>query len=190
MSSLGRLIVFSAPSGSGKTTIVRQLLQDNALNLSFSISATSRAPRANERNTIDYFFLSPQEFRAKIDSGDFLEWEEVYPEHFYGTLLSHVNALREKGINVIFDVDVKGGLAIKKAFPQETLALFVMPPSIQELQRRLESRGTDAPEKISMRLAKAAQEIEQSANFDHSLINDDLTATVAQAKTLIINHIN
>ena len=188
MKPLGKLIVFSAPSGSGKTTIVRELLKDPELNLSFSISATSRASRGQEQNGVDYLFLTPEDFKHRAEQGAFLEWEEVYPDHFYGTDKAHVQHLREQGINVLFDVDVKGGIAIKNVYPEDTLAIFVMPPSIEELKRRLESRGTESLEKIEMRMAKAVQEMTLAQFFDQCLVNNELTQAVGQAKALILNH--
>jgi guanylate kinase len=189
MSKRGKLIVFSAPSGSGKTTIVRALLKRPELNLAFSISATSRPPRGQEVDGKDYYFLSQKEFEQNIRDGAFLEWEEVYPGQHYGTLLEEVNRLLEEGKNVVFDIDVIGGLNIKKQFNDEALALFVQPPSIEVLAQRLEQRGTDSSEKIHMRLEKARLELSQAPNFDHAVINESLDQAIEQAHELILNHI-
>ncbi|HRN99821.1 MAG TPA: guanylate kinase, partial [Flavobacterium sp.] len=151
----GKLIVFSAPSGSGKTTIVRHLLGQKELNLEFSISATSRSPRGIESQGKDYHFISVADFKKHIREEEFVEWEEVYPDMFYGTLKSEVERIRNTGKNVIFDIDVSGGLRIKRKFPQDTLAIFVKPPSIDELKIRLKKRSTESDEKIAMRIAKA-----------------------------------
>ena len=189
MSKRGKLIVFSAPSGSGKTTIVRALLKRPELNLAFSISATSRPPRGEEVDGKDYYFLSQKEFEQNIRDGAFLEWEEVYPGQHYGTLLEEVNRLLEEGKNVVFDIDVIGGLNIKKQFNDEALALFLQPPSIEVLAQRLEQRGTDSSEKIHMRLEKARLELSQAPNFDHAVINESLDQAIEQAHELILNHI-
>lgn len=189
MSKRGKLIVFSAPSGSGKTTIVRALLKRPELNLAFSISATSRPPRGQEVDGKDYYFLSQKEFEQNIRDGAFLEWEEVYPGQHYGTLLEEVNRLLEEGKNVVFDIDVIGGLNIKKQFNDEALALFLQPPSIEVLAQRLEQRGTDSSEKIHMRLEKARLELSQAPNFDHAVINESLDQAIEQAHELILNHI-
>lgn len=189
MSKRGKLIVFSAPSGSGKTTIVRALLKRPELNLAFSVSATSRPPRGQEVDGKDYYFLSQKKFEQNIRDGAFLEWEEVYPGQHYGTLLEEVNRLLEEGKNVVFDIDVIGGLNIKKQFNDEALALFVQPPSIEVLAKRLEQRGTDSSEKIHMRLEKARLELSQAPNFDHAVINESLDQAIEQAHELILNHI-
>ena len=171
----GRLIIVSAPSGSGKSTIVNWLMQEHPeLNLYFSISCTSRAPRGTEQNGVEYFFLTPEEFKEKIQNGDFLEYEEVYENRFYGTLKQQVENQREQGQNVVFDVDVKGGVNIKKYYGEEALSLFLQPPSVEELRRRLEGRGTDTPEAIEQRLAKAEYELTFASQFDRIIINDDL----------------
>ena len=189
MPSRGKLIVFSAPSGSGKTTIVRALLQKPELNLAFSISATSREIRSNEIHGKDYYFLSPEEFKNAIENNEFLEWEEVYPGQYYGTLKAEVDRLRDQGKNVVFDIDVKGGMAIKKSFNTDVLALFVQPPSVAVLAERLTSRGTESAEKIKVRLNKAQQELAFAPSFDHVLVNDELTVAIHKAKDLILNHI-
>ncbi|PIF06176.1 MAG: guanylate kinase [Draconibacterium sp.] len=180
----GKLIVFSAPSGAGKTSIVSYLMQRN-LNLGFSVSATSRNPRPGEVHGQDYYFLSSEVFKQKVSNNEFLEWEEVYPETCYGTLKSEVERLRNKGKNVIFDVDVVGGLNIKKYYGEEVLAIFVMPPSIDELKIRLQKRKTETQEKIAMRIAKAEKEISFAQNFDKILINDNLETACTKAEKLV-----
>ena len=180
----GKLIIFSAPSGAGKTTIVKHLLQKN-LNLEFSVSATSRQPRTNEIHAKDYYFLKPEEFQQKINNKEFLEWEEVYKGIFYGTLKSEVERIRNAGRNVIFDVDVVGGLNIKKYYGNEALAIFVQPPSVEELRKRLISRSTETEEKIQMRIAKAELELSFASHFDIVLINDNLENAFLKAEKLI-----
>ena len=176
----GKLIIFSAPSGSGKSTIINYLLTQQ-LNLAFSISATSRAPRGTEQNGVEYFFLTPDEFRHRIAAGDFLEYEEVYKDRFYGTLKEQVERQLEAGQNVVFDVDVVGGCNIKRFYGERALSLFIQPPSIEELRRRLEGRGTDAPEVIADRVAKAAYELTFAPKFDRVIVNDDLERAKAEA---------
>lgn len=183
----GKLIVFSAPSGSGKTTIVRHLLTQEELSLDFSISATSRQPRGQEQNGKDYYFLSPDEFKAKINEDAFLEWEEVYENTYYGTLKSELERIWSLGKHVVFDIDVVGGLNIKKQFPEETLAVFVKPPSIEEMEKRLRHRQTDAEEKIIERVAKAEKELSYAKDFDVVLVNDDLEVAKKEAFEMIAN---
>ena len=170
----GKCLIFSAPSGSGKSTIVNWLLQHPELKMVFSISATSRAPRGTEKNGVEYFFLTADEFRARIANDEFLEYEEVYPGCFYGTLKEQVEKRLNEGMNVVFDVDVVGGCNIKKYYGDEALSLFIQPPSVEELRRRLEGRGTDSPEAIAERLAKAEYEMTFASQFDHIIVNDDL----------------
>ena len=170
----GKLIVFSAPSGSGKTTIVKHLLDKPELNLAFSISATSRKKRGQEIDGKDYYFISPKKFNKLIKKDKFIEFEEVYKDNFYGTLKKEIKRLRKEGKNVIFDIDVVGGLNIKKHFPKKTLAIFVKPPSIKEMERRLRNRKTDSEEKIKERVAKANHEMQFADKFDVILVNDDL----------------
>lgn len=181
----GKLIVFSAPSGSGKTTIVRHLLAQKDLNLEFSISATSRSPRGEEINGKDYYFISLEDFKQHIKSEDFLEWEEVYRDNFYGTLKSEVERIWAEGKNVIFDIDVAGGLRIKKKFPEETLAVFVKPPSIDELKIRLKKRSTETEDKINMRIAKASVELATAPQFDVIIKNYDLDMAKEEAYQLV-----
>lgn len=175
----GKLVIFSAPSGSGKSTIINYLLQQG-LNLCFSISATSRAPRGTERDGVEYYFLSPDEFRRRIAAGDFLEYEEVYQDKFYGTLKSEVERILNRGDNVIFDVDVVGGCNIKAAYGDRALSVFIQPPSVEELRRRLVSRGTDAPDVIESRVAKAEYELSFASRFDRVIVNDDLERAEAE----------
>ena len=190
MNKGGKLIVFSAPSGSGKTTIVRHLLKQKELNLEFSISAASRAPRGEEKDGVDYYFMDIKEFKQHIKNGDFLEWEEVYRDNFYGTLKSEVERIWAQGKNVIFDIDVVGGLRIKKKFPKETLAVFVKPPSVDELKIRLKKRKTESAEKINMRIAKASIEMATAPQFDFIIVNDKLEKALKEAETLVANHIS
>lgn len=180
----GKLIIFSAPSGSGKSTIINYLMQQG-LGLSFSISATSRAPRGTEQHGVEYFFLSPEEFRQRIANNEFLEYEEVYPDRFYGTLKEQVERQLEAGQHVVFDVDVVGGCNIKEYYGHRALSIFIQPPSIEELRRRLEGRGTDTPEVIKQRIDKAEYELSFSPKFDKIVINDHLETAQAETLTLI-----
>jgi guanylate kinase len=181
----GKLLVFSAPSGSGKTTIVRHLLTKEDLNLEFSISAATRDPRGEEVNGKDYYFMSIEAFKQHIKADDFVEWEEVYRDNFYGTLKSEVERIWAKGKNVIFDIDVAGGLRIKSKFPQETLAVFVKPPSVDELKRRLKERSTESDDKINMRIAKAHVELATAPQFDIIIKNYDLDVAKEEAYQLV-----
>jgi guanylate kinase len=180
----GKLIIFSAPSGAGKTTIVKHLLQHD-FDLKFSVSATSREPRKGETHGKDYYFLSEKEFREKIENDEFLEWEEVYTGILYGTLKSEVERIRNAGKNVIFDVDVVGGLNIKKYYGSESLAVFVQPPSVEELKNRLKNRSTESEEKIYMRIAKAEKELEFAKNFDVIIVNEDLPKALIEAEKVV-----
>lgn len=188
MEKTGKLLIFSAPSGSGKSTIISYLMQQS-LNLSFSISATSRSPRGNEVNGKEYYFLSPDEFRQKIEEDAFLEWEEVYTDTYYGTLKQVVEQIRATGKNVIFDVDVVGGCNIKKQYAEKALSIFIMPPDIETLRTRLEGRGTDAQEVIEKRLAKAAYEMTFASKFDCVVINDDLEKAQKEVMKLVSDFI-
>ena len=181
----GKLIVFSAPSGSGKTTIVRHLLAQEKLNLEFSISATSRDARGEEQHGEDYYFISLEDFKQHIKDEDFLEWEEVYRDNFYGTLKKEVQRIWALGKHVIFDIDVVGGLRIKKKFPEKTLAVFVKPPSVDELKIRLKKRMTESEDKINMRIAKASVELATAPQFDHIILNDDLDKALKEARELV-----
>jgi|TARA_B110000305_G_C19442759_1_gene642922 guanylate kinase len=189
MNNKGKLIVFSAPSGSGKTTIVKHLLPQEELNLEFSISATSREKRGDEENGKDYYFLSAREFKNKIKGNDFLEWEEVYANNFYGTLKSEVERIWAKGKHVIFDIDVSGGLRIKRKFPKETLAIFIKPPSIDELKIRLKKRQTESEDKIKMRVSKASAELATAPLFDVIIVNKELGKAQKKAFDLIADFI-
>lgn len=188
----GRCLIFSAPSGSGKSTIIHWLMKEYPeLRMAFSISATSRPPRSNngvmEQNGVEYFFLTPKEFRSRIDSGEFLEFEEVYKDRFYGTLRSQVESQLEAGMNVVFDIDVKGGINIKRQFGDRALSLFLQPPSIEELRKRLEGRDSDSPEQIQMRLDKAEYEMSFASQFDHVVVNDDLEKAKEETLELVCN---
>lgn len=186
---MGKLIIFSAPSGSGKSTIINHLLQQD-LNLAFSISATSRPPRGMERDGVEYFFLTPDEFRERIARDEFLEYEEVYPGRFYGTLKSQVEKQLTAGQNVVFDVDVVGGCNIKKYYGERALSVFIQPPSVEELRRRLVGRGTDAPEVIEDRVAKAEYELGFAPQFDVVVVNDNLEEAQQRAYDVIRNFLN
>jgi guanylate kinase len=185
----GKLVIFSAPSGSGKTTIVRYLLEQG-LPLAFSISATSRAPRGAEKHGVDYYFLSADEFRTRIQNNEFLEWEEVYPGTFYGTLKSEVERITSQGSHIVFDVDVVGGVNIKTLYGQRALSMFIQPPSIEELEKRLVGRGTDSAEKIAERIAKAAYELTFAPKFDVVVVNDDLETAKQEAEKALRQFLN
>ena len=185
----GKLIVFSAPSGSGKTTIVKYLLSQRELNLDFSVSATSRDPRGDEKEGENYYFISLKDIKHHIKNDDFLEWEEVYRDNFYGTLKTEVERIWALGKHVIFDIDVVGGLRVKKKFPEKTLAVFVKPPSIDELKIRLKKRKTESDERINMRIAKASVELATAPQFDHIIENNDLDIALLEAKELVSSFI-
>ena len=186
----GKIIIFSAPSGSGKSTIIGRLMSHKELNMAFSISCTSRPPRGTERDGVEYFFVSPDEFRRRIEADEFLEYEEVYKDRYYGTLKSQIENQLAKGENVVLDVDVKGGCNIKRFYGDRALSLFIQPPSLDELRRRLEGRGTDAPEVIEDRLARASFELTFADKFDHVIINDDLDRAVNEALKAVEEFIN
>lgn len=184
----GKLLIFSAPSGSGKSTIINWLMQEHPeLNMHFSVSCTSRPPRGQEQNGVEYFFLTPEEFREKIQRDEFVEYEEVYTDRYYGTLKSQVEKQLEAGENVVFDVDVHGAVNIKKAYGDSALSLFIQPPSVEELRRRLTGRGTEKEEEIEKRIARAEYELTYAGRFDTVIINDDL-ATAEQETLAAINH--
>ncbi len=185
---MSKLIIISAPSGSGKSTIINYLIS-KGLPLGFSISATSRAPRGTEKNGVEYYFLTPDEFRQKIQNDEFLEYEEVYKDKFYGTLKSEVDRIADSGKTAVFDVDVKGGVNIKKFYGERALSVFIQPPSIAELRARLEGRGTDAPEVIEDRIKRAEFELSYADKFDHVIINDDLQKAEKEAYDLISDFI-
>lgn len=181
----GKAIIFSAPSGAGKTTIVHHLLGNEALRLSFSVSATSRPKRGHEQDGKDYYFLSSEDFLMRAKAGEFVEWEEVYKDQYYGTLKSEIERIWAEGKNVIFDVDVVGGLNLKKIFGDRALAVFVQPPSIEVLNFRLRNRSTETPEKIAMRIEKAKHEMAFAPKFDMILVNDKLPEALAQAESRV-----
>ncbi len=186
MKERGKCVIFSAPSGSGKSTIINHLMEERPeLHLAFSVSATSRPPRGEEREGVEYFFLSPEEFRQRIEQGELLEYEEVYPGRFYGTLRSQVEQQLDNGQNVVLDVDVKGGINIKRQYGNEALSIFIQPPSIEELRRRLVNRATDDMEQIESRLAKAEYEMSFAPQFDCVIVNDDLNKAEAEAEALV-----
>ena len=182
----GKMLIVSAPSGSGKSTIVNWLMKEHPeLKLYFSISCTSRAPRGTEQNGVEYFFLTPEEFRQRIENNEFLEYEEVYENRFYGTLKQQVENQRNQGQNVVFDVDVKGGVNIKKYYGDEALSLFIQPPSVEELRKRLVGRATDTQEAIEERLAKAEYELTFASQFDRIIVNDDFETAKQEALQVV-----
>ncbi len=183
--NMGKLIIFSAPSGSGKSTIINRLMQHPELHLAFSISCTSRAPRGTEKNGVEYFFLSPEEFKQRITNDEFLEYEEVYTDRFYGTLKQQVETQAARGENVVFDVDVKGGCNIKQFYGDRALSIFIQPPSIEELRKRLTGRATDTPEVIEQRIARAEFELSFAPKFDRIVVNDDLDRAVEETLGII-----
>ncbi len=184
----GKLIIFSAPSGSGKTTIVKRIMAE-VENLGFSVSAASRKPRVGEVHGVDYYFFSPEEFKQRIDNQEFLEWEEVYENQFYGTLKSEVDAKIEKGINVVFDVDVVGGVNIKKFYGSSAISIFVKPPSVEELRNRLLNRGTETAETLAKRVGKAEDELGFANQFDVIIVNDNLDEAVKKTKSTVLKFI-
>lgn len=187
----GKLLIFSAPSGSGKSTIVHWLMETHPeLNMKFSISCTTRAPRGTEKDGVDYFFLTPEEFKSKIAASEFVEYEEVYTDKYYGTLKSQVTRQRESGENVVFDVDVKGGCNIKKIYGADALSIFIQPPSVDELRRRLVGRNTDSPEVIEQRLSKAEYELTFAPLFDVVIVNNDLQEAQRQAFEIINRYLS
>ena len=182
-----RIIIFSAPSGSGKSSIIKELLKEEDLNLAFSISTTSRIPRGKEQNGVEYYFISVDEFKEKIDKQAFIEWQEVYTGNFYGTYQSEIDRLSSLGKNIVFDLDVFGGINLKKIFGKQALSIFIQPPSLEELKKRLEKRNTETIEKIQIRIDKAKYELEQSIYFDRLIINEDLSESVKEASQMIRN---
>lgn len=186
----GKLIIFSAPSGTGKSTIINRLMQHPELHLTFSVSCTSRQPRGHERDGVEYFFLTPDEFRRRIADNEFLEYEEVYKDRFYGTLKRQVDKQLETGENVVFDVDVKGGCNIKKHYGDKALSLFIQPPSIEELRNRLMGRGTDAPDVIEDRLARASFELTFADRYDRVVVNDDIDRAVSETLAIVRDFID
>ena len=185
---MSKLIIFSAPSGSGKSTIVNHLLQAG-FDIEFSISATSRAPRGQEKDGVEYYFLSPEEFRNKIAADEFIEYEEVYKDTYYGTLSSEIERINSKGKHIVFDVDVVGGLNIKKKYGDKALLIFIAPPSIDELRNRLISRGTDSAEMINLRIEKATYELSFAPHFDVTIVNDDLEKAKKEAEFVLTKYL-
>ena len=181
----GKVIIISAPSGCGKSTIINAIIGEGEIDLRFSVSATNRPPREGEKHGVNYFFMSDDEFRQAIADDAFVEYEEVYPGRFYGTLKSEVARIREAGHNVVLDIDVKGGVNVKKLYGEEARGIFIMPPSVEELRRRLEGRGTDSPQVIDERVGKAEYEISFAGGYDCQVVNDDLATAIAQTKALI-----
>lgn len=188
---MSKVIIISAPSGTGKSTIVKRLMEEAPdLRLCFSISATTRAPRGQEKNGKDYYFYTVADFRELISENDLLEWQEVYPGRYYGTLKTEVDRIREEGDNIIFDVDCRGGINIKKYYQEEALSIFLLPPTLDDLRERLEKRGTDSPEMIEIRLEKAHREIAESKHFDEIIVNEDLDTCYHEVETLIRSFVN
>ena len=185
----GKLVIISAPSGAGKSTIIRHLL-DKGINLEFSISATTRAPRGRETDGNEYYFLSVNDFRERVKKGDFIEWEEVYKDQLYGTLKSEIDRIWSHGNHVLFDVDVKGGINLKDIFKHDAISIFIMPPSTNELEKRLQHRGTDNPEKIKMRVAKATEEMKLADQFDNIVVNDRLEEAESDVYRIVFSFIN
>ncbi len=183
------IFIFSAPSGSGKSTLVNYLLQEFP-NLEFSVSATSRKPRGKEKDGVEYYFKTPQQFRKLIEQNDLVEYEEVYPDCFYGTLKSEIERIQKKGNHVVFDVDVKGGRKLEQIFGDDALSIFIAPPSVEVLRERLLKRGTDTPEMIEKRVGKAELEMQDAPYFDKIILNDDLNKAKQELRQTILQHLN
>lgn len=190
MSKNGKLIIISAPSGTGKSTIIQRIIGDERLQLEFSVSATTRPPRAGETDGVNYYFMTPEQFRAEIDNDAFAEYQEVYAGRYYGTLKREIERINHNGKNVILDLDVLGGINVKKLYGDHALAIFIAPPSIAALRQRLTDRGTDSAQDIENRLAKAQFEIEQGIHFDHRVVNDVLDVAVEQVRALIFDFVS
>lgn len=186
----GKIIIISAPSGCGKSTIINEILSHGDIDMQFSVSATNRQPRVGEKHGVNYFFLSDDEFREKIDTDAFVEYEEVYPGRYYGTLKSEVERICLSGHNVVLDIDVKGGVNVKKMYGDRAVSIFIMPPSVEELRHRLQLRATDAPDVIDQRIGRAEFEIGYASQYDKVIINDDLQLAITQTKEAILTHIN
>lgn len=186
----GKIIIISAPSGCGKSTIINAILAQGDIDMQFSVSATNRSPREGEKHGVNYFFLTDEEFKAAIEQDAFVEHEEVYPGRFYGTLKSEVERICSAGHNVVLDIDVKGGVNVKRMYGNRAISIFIMPPSVEELRRRLVSRATDAPEVIEERVGKAEYEIGFASQYDCCIVNDDLTVAIADARKAILDFIN
>lgn len=185
----GKIIIISAPSGTGKSTIISALLEQGEIDMQFSISATNRQPRGQEVNGVNYYFLTDEEFREAIVRGDFVEYEEVYPGRFYGTLKSEITRITDDGHNVILDIDVKGGVNVKRLYGDDALSIFIQPPGLDILRQRLTSRATDSPEAIEERLAKAEYELSFATEFDRTVVNDDLSRAVSEVDNVIKNYL-
>lgn len=185
----GKVIILSAPSGSGKSTIIEAIIGRPELDLQFSVSATCRPPRGAERDGVEYYFLTPDEFHRRVNAGDFVEWEEVYPGRCYGTLRSEIDRITGEGHNVIMDIDVKGAVNVKRLLGSRAVSIFIQPPSVAELRRRLESRATDSPEQIEARVAKAELELTFAPQFDTVVVNDRLPEAVTRVTTIITEFI-
>lgn len=186
----GKIIIISAPSGCGKSTIINAILAQGDVDMQFSVSATNRLPREGEIHGVNYFFLNDDEFRQKIANDAFVEYEEVYPGRYYGTLKSEVERICEAGHNVVLDIDVKGGVNVKRLYGERAISIFIMPPSVDELRRRLETRATDAPDVIDQRVGKAEYEISFAPQYDYSVVNDNLEQAIKETRELILKHIN
>ncbi|MBD5210238.1 MAG: guanylate kinase [Bacteroidales bacterium] len=186
----GKLIIISAPSGCGKSTIIHDLTQRGNIDMTFSVSATNRKPRQGEIDGVHYHFLSTAEFNDRIAAGDFLEYEEVYPGRFYGTLKSEINRALDAGKNIVLDIDVKGGVNVKEIYGNRAISIFIEPPSVDELRRRLENRGTESREVIDERIARAEFELSLAPKFDTVVVNDNLTEAIDNAEQIILNFIN
>jgi len=185
----GKIIIVSAPSGTGKSSIISKIIDNPELALGFSVSATSRSPRGEERDGREYYFLTPDEFSRRVEAGEFVEWEEVYKGTCYGTLLSEVERVTGEGRNLIMDIDVKGALNVKKRFGDEAVSIFIMPPSLEELERRLRGRQTDSEEAISRRLGKAGYEMTFASEFDERVVNDNLSRAASEVEEIIMNFV-
>ena len=190
MANKGKIIIISAPSGTGKSTIINRIIADTSLDLQFSISATSREPRKGEAHGVNYYFFTEDDFRKAVADGRFVEWEEVYPARFYGTLRSEIDRITSAGHNVIMDVDVKGGVNIKRIMGADALSVFVQPPSVETLRQRLVARATDTPEQIEQRVAKAEYEMAFAPQFDRTVVNDDLHTAVEDVRKLVKDFIS
>ena len=187
---MNKIIIVSAPSGTGKTTLINRLMQDDGLKLEFSISATTRSPRQGETDGVNYYFLTEEDFKRRISQNEFIEWQEVYAGRYYGTLNSEIDRIFAKGHNIIFDVDVEGGINLKKIFNDKALSIFIQPPSVEELRRRLETRATDSQEEIDRRVSKTEQEISRAPLFDTVVTNDILDRAEQELKTKVQNFFN